>query len=69
MTKKKKQKKDKKSNVKRKIVDVDKLKAFGIITDSPDGGIEEVDGSDVSGGKDNNADTTVDTHWPTTASS
>jgi hypothetical protein len=57
---------DKKKNKKPKdsIVDLDKLKSFGIIKGDKDDPIEEIDGEDVSGGK-NDDDTTVDTHWPT----
>jgi hypothetical protein len=66
MAPKKKNKKDKRENIEKKMVDMDKLKAFGIIKDPGKDDIEEVDGNDIHGGRDD-ADTTVDTHWPTTA--
>jgi hypothetical protein len=66
MSQKKKNKKDKPKDKKDNIVDVDKLKSFGIIKGEGDDDIEEIDGGDISGGKTDD-DTTVDTHWPTTA--
>lgn len=65
MSQKKKNKKDKPKDKKNSIVDVDKLKSFGIIKGEGEDNIEEIDGSDISGGKTDD-DTTVDTHWPTT---
>ena len=67
MSQKKKQKKDKEQDSRKTKVDIDQLKSFGITQDPSKGGIEEVDGSEISGGK-KDADTTVDTHWPTTGS-
>jgi hypothetical protein len=61
MSKKNKQTKAKLKDLENKIVDFEKLKALGI-TRNPDD-IEEIDGENISGGKDD-ADT-VDTHWPT----
>lgn len=63
MAQKKKDKKAPAKDKKDSMVDVDKLKSFGIIKDGNKDDIEEIDGSNVTGGKD---DTTVDTHWPTT---
>ncbi|PSL31010.1 hypothetical protein [Chitinophaga ginsengisoli] len=65
MSQKKKNKKEKPKDKKDNIVDVDKLKSFGIIKGEGDDDIEEIDGGDISGGKTDD-DTTVDTHWPTT---
>lgn len=64
---KKKKNKDDQSEGKKKMVDLDKLKSLGIIKGDAPGGIEEVDGSNITGGKKEGEDTTVDTHWPTTA--
>jgi hypothetical protein len=64
MSQKKKNKKGKPKDKKDSIVDVDKLKSFGIIKGEGEDNIEEIDGGDVSGGKRED-DTTVDTHWPT----
>lgn len=65
----KKNKKGKPKDKKDNIVDIDKLKSFGIIKGKGEGegegDIEEIDGGDISGGKTDD-DTTVDTHWPTT---
>jgi len=67
MSQKKKNKKSKPKDKKDSIVDIDKLKSFGIIKGKGEGegDIEEIDGGDISGGKTDD-DTTVDTHWPTT---
>jgi|GEM_PF-3545018 len=64
MSQKKKNKKEKPKDKKDSIVDVDKLKSFGIIKGEGEDNIEEIDGGDVSGGKIDD-ETTVDTHWPT----
>lgn len=68
MSQKKKNKKDKAKDKKSRIVDIDKLKSFGIIKGEGEGegdeNIEEIDGDNVTGGKTDD-DTTVDTHWPT----
>lgn len=61
---KKKHKKDHPKDKKNSIVDVDKLKEFGIIKPDGEDKIEEIDGGDITGGKTDD-DTTVDTHWPT----
>ncbi|SHM71920.1 hypothetical protein [Chitinophaga sp. CF418] len=65
MSQKKKNKKAKPKDKKDSIVDIDKLKAFGIIKGEGKDDIEEIDGGDITGGKTDD-DTTVDTHWPTT---
>jgi hypothetical protein len=65
MSQKKKNKKAKPEEKKDSIVDIDKLKSFGIIKGKDGDDIEEIDGGDITGGKTDD-DTTVDTHWPTT---
>lgn len=47
------------------LVDIEKLKEFGITKDPNKGDIEEVDGENITGGKHRDADTTVVGQWPT----
>jgi len=65
MAPKKKHKKDKTKHPKKSNVDIDKLKSYGIIKDDCKDKIDEIDGNDISGGKED-GETTVDTQWPTT---
>ena len=52
-------------DLKKELVDIEKLKELGITKEPGKGDIEEVDGEDISGGRHNGADTTVGTQWPT----
>ncbi len=63
MSKSKKQKELTKKSPKKNMVDIDKLKSFGITKDPNEKDIEEIDGTEIGGGKQE--DTTVDTLWPT----
>ncbi|BAV04874.1 hypothetical protein SAMN05421788_1188 [Filimonas lacunae] len=65
MSQKKNNKKDKPKDKKNRIVDVEKLKADGIIKGEPKDDIERIDGDHIHGGRMDD-ETTVDTHWPTT---
>lgn len=53
-------------DLKKGIVDIEKLKEFGITKDPNGKDIEETDGEHITGGKHNETDPTVATHWPTT---
>lgn len=50
---------------KKGLVDIEKLKEFGVTKDLTGKGIEEIDGENINGGKNQETDPTVATHWPT----
>lgn len=52
--------------LKKGLIDVEKLKEFGITIDPNKKNLEEIDGENITGGKRQGGDTSVDTHWPTT---
>lgn len=53
------------NDLKKGLVDIEKLKEFGITKDLTGNGIEEIDGENINGGKSQETDPTVATHWPT----
>lgn len=66
MSKKKIQKKTDKPLFLQGKVNFKKLKSFGITKDPEDEEIEEIDGDEISGGKDTSPTTAVCQQWPTT---
>lgn len=60
----KQKKKPNLKDLKSGLVDIEKLKEFGITKDPAKNDIEEIDGENITGGK-NDTDPTVATHWPT----
>lgn len=48
-------------------MDFKKIKSFGITKETINYEIEEIDGEDISGGKDTDPTTVVCQQWPTTA--
>lgn len=48
------------------LVDIEKLKEFGITKDPNKENVEEIDGEHITGGKHHGGVDSVDTHWPTT---
>jgi hypothetical protein len=61
----KQKKKPNLNDLKKGLIDIEKLKEFGITKDPTGNGIEEIDGENITGGKNEEADPTVATHWPT----
>lgn len=61
----KKKNKQEPNNLKMGLVDIEKLKEFGVTKDLNGNDIEKVDGENIHGGKSQDTDPTVATHWPT----
>jgi len=61
----KKKDKNTPNDLKKGLVDIEKLKEFGVTKDLTGKGIEEIDGENITGGKNNEDDGSVATHWPT----